>query len=307
MTHTTSPAVDPLLAVPTPGRRWRRVTLGEVVAVVFAVSLVVASVAPGFLAPQNPAAVAPLDSFQPPSLAHPFGTDESGRDVYTRIVHGAGSSLLIGLAATGIGLATALLLALVAVFGGRFADAVVGRTVEVLFAFPALLSALLVILVLGPGPVAATVAVGLSTAPGYARIIRTSLLRVRASGYVESARLLGHSPARIVLRTILPNALSPLLALATLGVGQAVVWASSLSFLGLGAQPPAPEWGAMLASARVYLTTAWWLTVFPGLLILATTLATTTIGRSLDARSAGWGQSGPSGQSGQSGQSGRPS
>jgi peptide/nickel transport system permease protein len=205
--------------------------------------------------------------------------------VYTRLVHGTGSSLLIGLAATAIGLGTALVLALVAVFGGRVADAVVGRTVEVLFAFPALLSALLVILVLGPGPVAATVAVGLSTAPGYARIIRTSLLTVRASGYVETARLLGHSPARIVVRTILPNSLAPLLALATLGVGQAVVWASSLSFLGLGAQPPAPEWGAMLASARVYLTTAWWLTVFPGLLIVATTLAATAIGRSLDARS----------------------
>jgi peptide/nickel transport system permease protein len=285
MTRIDSPAVDPLRPAPAPGRRWRRVTVGEVVAVVFAIGLVVASVAPGILAPQDPTAVAPLESFEPPSLAHPFGTDESGRDVYTRVVHGAGSSLLIGLAATGIGLGTALVLALLAVFGGRAADAVVGRTVEVLFAFPALLSALLVILVLGPGPVAATVAVGLSTAPGYARIIRTSLLGVRASGYVESARLLGHSPARIVGRTILPNALAPLLALATLGVGQAVVWASSLSFLGLGAQPPAPEWGAMLASARVYLTTAWWLTVFPGLLILATTLSATAIGRSLDERS----------------------
>lgn len=285
MTRIDSPAVDPLRPAPAPGRRRHRVTLGEIVAAVFAVALIVASVAPGLLAPHDPTAVAPLDSFEPPSAAHPFGTDESGRDIYTRLVHGAGSSLLIGLAATGIGLGTALLLALVAVFGGRLADTIVGRTVEVLFAFPALLSALLVILVLGPGPVAATVAVGLSTAPGYARIIRTSLLAVRASGYVESARLLGHSPARIVLRTILPNALSPLLALATLGVGQAVVWASSLSFLGLGAQPPAPEWGAMLASARVYLTTAWWLTVFPGLLILATTLAATAIGRSLDARS----------------------
>jgi peptide/nickel transport system permease protein len=277
--------IDPLRPPPRPERSRRRVRVGEVAAVLFTVALVVASVAPGLLAPLDPTAIAPLEAFRPPSAAHPFGTDESGRDVYTRLVHGTGSSLLIGLAATAIGLGTALVLALVAVFGGRVADAVVGRAVEVLFAFPALLSALLVILVLGPGPVAATVAVGLSTAPGYARIIRTSLLTVRASGYVESARLLGHSPARIVVRTILPNSLAPLLALATLGVGQAVVWASSLSFLGLGAQPPAPEWGAMLASARVYLTTAWWLTVFPGLLIVATTLAATAIGRSLDARS----------------------
>lgn len=285
MTRTDVPAVDPLRPPPAPNRAWRRPTVGEIAAVLVAAFLLVASLAPGLLAPLDPAAVAPLEAFQPPSFVHPFGTDESGRDVYTRLVHGAGSSLLIGLAATAIGLGTALVLALVAVFGGRIADAVVGRAVEVLFAFPALLSALLVILVLGPGPGAATIAVGLSTAPGYARIIRTSLLAVRASGYVESARLLGHSPSRIVARTILPNALAPLLALATLGVGQAVVWASSLSFLGLGAQPPAPEWGAMLASARVYLTTAWWLTVFPGLMIVATTLAATAIGRSIDARS----------------------
>lgn len=283
MTAVDGRVVDPLLPPSVPRSR-HRVSLGLAVAGAFAAFLVLACVAPALLAPQDPTAVAPLDSFSPPSPAHPFGTDESGRDVYTRVVHGTGSSLLIGLAATAIGLVTALVLALVSVFGGRVGDAVVGRTVEVLFAFPALLSALLVILVLGPGPVAATVAVGLSTAPGYARIIRTSLLTVRASGYVESARLLGHGPLRILARNILPNALSPLLALATLGVGQAVVWASSLSFLGLGAQPPAPEWGAMLASARVYLTTAWWLTVFPGLMIVATTLSATALGRALDAR-----------------------
>lgn len=282
MTVVDGRAVDPLVPPPALSAR-PRITVGLACAVAFVFFLVIACVAPALVAPQDPTAVAPLDAFSPPSPAHLFGTDESGRDVYTRVVHGAGSSLLIGVAATAIGLSTALVLALAAVFGGRLGDAVVGRTVEVLFAFPALLSALLVILVLGPGPVAATIAVGLSTAPGYARIIRTSLLTVRASGYVEAARLLGHGPFRILTRTVLPNALAPLLALATLGVGQAVVWASSLSFLGLGAQPPAPEWGAMLASARVYLTTAWWLTVFPGLMIVATTLSATAIGRALDA------------------------
>lgn len=283
MTAVDGRAVDPLVP-PSPPSAGRRITAGLACAVVFVLFLLVACIVPSLVAPQDPTAVAPLDAFSPPSPNHLFGTDESGRDVYTRVVHGAGSSLLIGLAATAIGLLTALVLALVAVFGGRLGDVIVGRTVEVLFAFPALLSALLVILVLGPGPVAATIAVGLSTAPGYARIIRTSLLTVRASGYVEAARLLGHGPVRTLTRTVLPNALAPLLALATLGVGQAVVWASSLSFLGLGAQPPAPEWGAMLAAARVYLTTAWWLTVFPGLMIVATTLSATAIGRALDAR-----------------------
>ncbi len=279
-------SADPLLGAPSP-RRSVRLKAGELLALVFVGLLLLASVTPAILAPLDPTAVSPLDAFQPPSPGHPFGTDESGRDVYTRVVHGTGSSLLIGLAATAIGLGTAVVLAVLAVAGGRVADALVGRTIEVLFAFPALLSALLVILVMGPGPVAATVAVGLSTAPGYARIIRTSLLSVRASGFVEAARLLGHPPARVFTATILPNALAPLLALATLGIGQAVVWASSLSFLGLGAQPPAPEWGAMLASARVYLTSAWWLTAFPGLVIVATTLAATVLGRSLDARTRG--------------------
>jgi peptide/nickel transport system permease protein len=283
MTVADGRVADPLRP-PPPTRARGRADIGLAMAIAAAVLLAVACVAPSIIAPQDPTAVSPLDAFSPPSIAHVFGTDESGRDVYTRVVHGAGSSLLIGLAATAIGLVTALALALTAVFGGRIGDAIVGRAVEVLFAFPALLSALLVILVLGPGPIAATVAVGLSTAPGYARIIRTSLLTVRSSGYVESARLLGHSPLRILVQTILPNALAPLLALGTLGVGQAVVWASSLSFLGLGAQPPAPEWGAMLSSARVYLTTAWWLTVFPGLMIVVTTLSATTIGRALDAR-----------------------
>jgi peptide/nickel transport system permease protein len=280
MSELETRAVDPTL------RQVRRggVSFGTVLAIAYAVFLAVACVAPGFVAPGDPTAVAPLEAFSPPSPAHLFGTDESGRDVYTRVVHGAGASLVIGLSATAIGLGLGLVLALVAAFGGRIADAVVGRGVEVLFAFPALLSALLVILVLGPGPVAATIAVGLSTAPGYARIMRTSILSVRSSAYVESELLLGHPAPRILLRTILPNALAPLLALATLGVGQAVVWASSLSFLGLGAQPPAPEWGAMLASARVYLQSAWWLAVFPGLMIVCTTLAATALGRLLEGR-----------------------
>lgn len=281
MTSLDARAAEPLSAPPSRGRRpWP----GLLLAGGFAAFLVVAAVAPSLVAPHDPTAVDPLAAFSPPSVGHPFGTDESGRDVYSRVVHGTGSSLLIGVAATAIGLGTAVLLALAAVFGGRAVDAVVGRAIEVLFAFPALLSALLVILVLGPGPVAATIAVGLSTAPGYARIIRSNLLAVRSSGYVEAAQLLGHSRARIVIGTILPNALAPLLALATLGVGQAVVWASSLSFLGLGAQPPAPEWGAMLAAARVYLTTAWWLTVFPGALIVCTTLAATALGRAIESR-----------------------
>jgi ABC-type glutathione transport system ATPase component/ABC-type dipeptide/oligopeptide/nickel transport system permease subunit len=261
-------------------------SIGELLALAFAVFLAVAAFAPSLLAPGDPLAIDPRAAFTPPSPGHWLGTDESGRDVYTRLVHGAASSLLIGVAATAIGLALGLVLGLVAGLAGRAADAVVGRVLEVLFAFPSLLLALLVIVVAGPGPLPATIAVGLSTAPGYARIIRGQVLRIRGSGFVETARLLGHSPLRVVVRSVLPNLASELLMLATLGVGQAVVWASTLSFLGLGAQPPAPEWGAMLNAGRTYIQTAWWLTVMPGLAIVGTIITATVLGRRLAARPA---------------------
>ncbi len=261
--------------------RLARPHIGTVLAVAFGLFLLAATLLPDAVAPLDPNQIAPREAFSAPSGAHWFGTDESGRDVYSRVVFGTANSLLIGVAATVIGLTLGLGLAVLAAFGGRVFDFTVNRTVEVLFAFPGLLLALLVIVIAGPGPVTATVAVGLSTAPGYARIIRGQLLAIRSSGYVEAARVLGHRPARILGRHMLPNALAPLLVLATLGIGQAIVWASALSFLGLGALPPTAEWGAMLAAGRPYIGTAWWLTVFPGLMIVLTTVAGTLLGRAL--------------------------
>lgn len=261
--------------------RSRRLRVGTILAGLFALFLLAACLVPDAVATVDPNHISPRDAFSPPSPSHWFGTDESGRDVYSRVVFGTANSLLIGLAATAIGLVLGLGLATLAAFGGRVFDFTVNRTVEVLFAFPGLLLALLVIVVAGPGPVSATIAVGLSTAPGYARIIRGQLVAVRSSGYVEAARVLGHSPARVLRQHIVPNALAPLLVLATLGVGQAIVWASALSFLGLGAQPPSAEWGAMLSAGRTYIGTAWWLTVFPGLMIVLTTIASTVLGRAL--------------------------
>jgi len=257
----------------------------EIIAAVVVLFLLGCALAPQLFATASPTAVDPRAAFSPPSVSHWFGTDESGRDVWSRVVHGAGTSLLIGVAATAIGLILGAVLATIAAVGGRIADFAVGRILEVLFAFPGLLLALLVIVIAGPGPVTATIAVGLSTAPGYARLIRGQLLQGRSSDFVEAGRVLGHGPARILFRHILPNAVAPLFVLATLGIGQAVVWASALSYLGLGAQPPAPEWGAMLAAARTYLATAWWLTAYPGLMIVATALSTTVLGRGLQRRS----------------------
>ncbi|WP_372698102.1 ABC transporter permease [Arthrobacter sp. JSM 101049] len=250
-----------------------------------ALFLLLAAVAPGWLAPTDPLAIDPAAAFNAPSAAHWLGTDESGRDIYSRIVHGARPSLLIGAAATGLGLGLALLLGLAAGLGGRRLDAGVGRVVEVLLALPGLLLALVFIALAGPGVATTIVAVGLSTAPGYARIIRSQVRSLRSSPMIEAARVLGHSPARILARHLLPNALGPVMVLATLGIGQAVVWASALSFLGLGEAPPAPEWGAMLAAGRTYLGFAWWMTFFPGLAIVATAASSTVLGRALQRRS----------------------
>jgi peptide/nickel transport system permease protein len=279
-----SPADAPRAGDGRPGGRRRMPRPSVVLAAAFVGFLLLGVAWPGLLETAPPDAISPAEAFQPPSASHWFGTDESGRDVYSRVVAGTAPSLLIGVLATAIGLALGLLLGGIAALGGRVLDFLIGRVNEVLFAFPGILLALLVIVLWGPGPVTATVAVGLSTAPGYARIIRGQLLAIRGSGYVEAARVLGHGRAKILAAHILPNALVPIAALATLGIGQAVVWASSLSFLGLGAQPPAAEWGAMLSAGRTYLGTAWWLTVFPGLMIVATTLATTVLGRALTAR-----------------------
>ena len=267
----------------------RRVRPVEAVAAVVLAVIVVAAVAPGLLAPGDPLAVSPADAFGAPSLAHPLGTDESGRGIWTRIVHGAGASLTIGAVATLIGTGLGVLLGVAAGFGdgrwpGRAADAGVSRLLEVLFALPGLLLALVVIAFTGPGAVPATLAVGLATAPGYARIVRTQVRRVRRSAMVEAAVVLGRRPSTVLLRHVLPNALAPVVVLATLGLGQAVVWASSLSYLGLGSPPPAPEWGAMLSAGRTYVQVAWWMTVFPGLAVVVTAAASTIVGRGLARR-----------------------
>ena len=242
---------------------------------------VLAAAFPTLLAPYDPLAINPADAFSPPGAGHLLGTDESGRDIYSRIIHGARPSLLIGAAATAIGLGMALVLGTIAGFGGKWLDFGVGRVLEVLFALPGLLLALVFIALAGPGVGTTVIAVGLTTAPGYARMIRAQVIALRTSAMVEAATVLGRSRARILATHILPNALAPIAVLGTLGLGQAVVWAASLSFLGLGAPPPAPEWGAMLSAGRTYLALGWWMTFFPGLAIVLVAAASTVLSRAL--------------------------
>lgn len=248
---------------------------------------VLAAIAPNLLAPVDPLAINPSEAFSAPGAGHLLGTDESGRDIYSRIVHGSRASLLIGAAATGIGLSLALVLGTIAGFGGRWLDFGVGRILEVLFALPGLLLALVFIALAGPGVATTVIAVGLTTAPGYARMIRAQIIALRTSPMVEAATVLGRSRTRILTTHILPNALAPIAVLATLGLGQAILWAASLSFLGLGAPPPAPEWGTMLSAGRTYLALAWWMTLFPGLAIVLVAAAATVLSRSLKSRGPG--------------------
>ncbi|MFC8450132.1 ABC transporter permease [Kitasatospora sp. NPDC057223] len=296
MTHTphstaARPAPAPEPAAPATGgptlrkhNSGPRRPTGPVLAAALLALLLLAAAVPGLLAPHSPTAIDPADAFHSPSADHWFGTDESGRDIFTRTVHGARSSFLIGVLATALGLGLALLLGTAAALGGRITDFAIGRLLEVAFAVPVMMLALLLVTAFGGGPTASALAVGLATAPGYARIIRGRVRTVRAAGYVEAATVLGHRRRTVLARHILPNTLSPLLALATLGIGQAVVWACSLSFLGLGAAPPAPEWGAMLAAGRPYLANAWWLTFFPGALIVLSAATVTVLGRTLQRR-----------------------
>jgi len=245
---------------------------------------VLAALAPGVLAPGDPLEADPLNVLTPPSLTHLAGTDALGRDIATRIVHGARYSLAIGAGATLIGLAIGLVLGLLAGIGPRWLDAFIVRLVDVVASFPELLLALVLIGFTGPGIGNLVLALGVAGTPKYARLIRAQIHVTRTSGYVEQARTFGLGGARIVLRHVLPNALGAVPVVATIGLGGAIIGAAALSFIGMGPQPPAPEWGAMLAESRAYLRVAWWGGVFPGVALTATVMASTTIGRYLQAR-----------------------
>ncbi|GAA2251217.1 ABC transporter permease [Streptomyces amakusaensis] len=255
------------------------------VAVLLAAAL--ACAAPGLLAHASPTAADPLAALLPPGPDHWFGTDQLGRDVYARVVHGARHSLLLGIGATALGVLAGLLVGLPSALLGRVADQVAMRGTDIALALPELLLALLVIAVVGPGPGNALLAVAVSSAPGYARLVRGQARLVRRAEYITAATALGLRRRTVVLRHVVPNTLGPLVVPATLGVGTAVVAGSALSFLGIGPEPPAPEWGSMLSQGRDALQDAWWIAVFPGAAITVSVVAVTVVGRRLHLRLEG--------------------
>jgi peptide/nickel transport system permease protein len=270
---------------------WRRLSgirPGLVLAALFVAALLAATLAPGLLVHGDPLEASARYALCAPLLAgHLLGTDENGRDVLTRLVYGTGPSLYMGVAATVIGLTAGVVLGLAAAIGPRWLDTVLMRFVDVMLAFPELLLALVFIAVWGQGLMNVTLAVGMASVPRFARLVRALAGQVRGSPYVEAARTLGWHPAVIVWRHVLPNAVRPVLPLAAIGVGSNIVLGAALSFLGFGAPPPSPEWGAMLAVGRDFLSNAWWLVAIPGVAITLTVLSITALGRELLLRSEG--------------------
>jgi len=252
---------------------------GLLLAGVFVALVLIAGIVPGWLIGIDPLATHAVDAFRAPSAAHWLGTDENGRDVLARLIYGARPSLMMGLAATAIGLTIGIALGLLAGLGPRWLDAVTMRFVDVLLAFPELLLALVIITFWGQGLVNAMIAVGIAHVPRYARLVRVQTHRVRGTAYVEAAITLGVARPRLILRHILPNAVQPVLILATISIGGSIAAGASLSFLGFGAPPPAPEWGAMLSVGRNFLSNAWWLVAVPGTAITLCVVSITALGR----------------------------
>jgi peptide/nickel transport system permease protein len=233
------------------------------------------------LAPHSPTRQNLMAARQPPSITHPFGTDEVGRDLLSRVIHGTRISFVVGLVAVGIATVVGVPLGLLSGYLGGAVDLVISRLLETIFAFPAVLMALAVTAVLGRSVETAMIAIGIVSIPEFARVARSAIIAVKENPYVEASRALGSSNAYIIARVLMPNMLGPLLVLLSLGFGYAILNEAALSFLGVGAQPPAPAWGSMLSSGKSYLHEAPWYGFFPGLAIFLLVIAANLIGDGL--------------------------
>jgi ABC-type dipeptide/oligopeptide/nickel transport system permease subunit len=275
---------------PVPAVRWGRVTRGAAVwrqlvrnraglagGIILLAFLVTGLLAP-LLAPEDPYEPALERSLEPPGRSALLGRDELGRDVLSRLIYGARLSLLIGVIAVAIGVSAGVPLGALSGYFGGWTDLIVQRVVDVMLAFPGILLAIILVAILGVGLVQVMVAVGIVSVPTHARLVRGQVLSLRAQDFVEAARALGATPGRILARHVLPNTLAVIIVQATLQIAGAILSAAALGFLGLGAQPPAAEWGAMLSSARQYLRLAPHTVVFPGLAIMVTVLGFNLLG-----------------------------
>jgi peptide/nickel transport system permease protein len=262
---------------------WRRFTVNRfaVAGLVVIAALFLLSFVAAYITPYYPDALDAWHVLLPPSAAHWFGTDELGRDVLTRVIFGARISLLVGFVAVGISVLIGTVVGLISGFYGGWIDSLLMRLVDIMLCFPTFFLILAVIAMLEPSIWLIMVIIGLTSWMGVARLVRAEVLSLKSRDFVLAARVLGASERRIIFRHILPNALSPVLVSATLGVAGAILTESSLSFLGIGVQPPMASWGNILSSGKDYIEFAWWLSLFPGLAILVTVLSYNLVGEGI--------------------------
>jgi len=262
---------------------WRRFRKNKTAMIgLFVMALLVfTAVFADFIAPADPVALDLNNTLSPPTWRNIMGTDDFGRDIFSRIVFGTRTSLQIGFTAVGVGLVLGLLLGSVSGFYGGTPDNVLMRFIDILISIPGILLAIAIVAALGPGMINVMIAVGLASIPGYTRITRAAVLTIREREFVEAARAIGGSDLRIITRHVLPNCLAPIIVQATLGLSGAILSAAGLSFLGLGIQPPDPEWGFMLSDGRRWMRDHWHMVTFPGLAIVTVVLAINLVGDGL--------------------------
>ena len=254
--------------------------------VVFILLVIIALLAPA-IAPHAPQAQYRDAVLLPPvweeggRAAFLLGTDAVGRDIVSRLMYGAQYSLFIGVVVTSIALVGGIFIGVIAGYFGGWIDTVIMRIMDIILAFPSLLLALVLVAVLGPGLTNAMIAIAIVLQPHFVRLTRAAVMAEKGREYVVAARVAGAGPLRLMFRTILPNTMAPLIVQATLSFSNAILDAAALGFLGMGAQPPTPEWGTMLAEAREFILRAWWVVTFPGLAILITVLAINLMGDGL--------------------------
>jgi ABC-type dipeptide/oligopeptide/nickel transport system permease subunit len=236
---------------------------------------------------KDPNKTQPSLALKPPSLDFPMGTDGIGRDNFARFLYGGRLSLRVGLVGITIGALLGITFGLISGYLGGWVDSIISWFTDVLMSFPDILLALAIIAILGPGITNAMLAIGIAFVPSFMRLTRSSVLSLREMTYVEAARALGSSDARILVKHILPNSIRTLLVLITLGIGSSILAGAALNFLGLGAEPPTPEWGAMLNAGMKYVRQAWWLTVLPGAGIFLAVLSINLIGDAISDAVAG--------------------
>jgi len=275
------------LSLVQPTSRWlgfmRRLarSKGAIAGLVILLLLILIAVLAPVIAPFDPIKIDTNHNLFSPGSPYFFGTDQYGRDVFSRVLYGSRISLVIGLISVGIASVIGVTVGLVSGYYGGWVDSLLMRLIDIMLAFPGILLALGIVSMLGPSLKNVMIAVGVSSVPTYARLTRGSVLSARHELYVDAAHVVGVPNRRILSRHILPNVVAPVIVAATLGVGAAILWAAALSFLGLGAQPPTAEWGRMLSDGRQYLRDQWWISTFPGLAIMITVLAMNMLGDGL--------------------------